>query len=96
MEAIEKATELQCDLIVLDLMMPLLNGVEAASMLRRMLPDAKIVGMTMFGDEFERAVLATKDFDAVLSKSDGLAKLAEAVTSLLDHPALDRTGEARP
>jgi len=85
-EAIEKATELHCDLIVLDLLMPLLNGVEAASIIRRMVPEAKIVGMTMFGDEFERAVLASRDFDAVLSKSDGLAKLAEAVTSLLDHP----------
>jgi len=49
----EKATELHCDLIVLDLLMPLLNGVEAASIIRRMVPEAKIVGMTMFGDEFD-------------------------------------------
>jgi two-component system vancomycin resistance associated response regulator VraR len=82
-EAIEKATELHCDLIVLDLMMPLLNGVEAAAVLRRMVPETKIVGLTMFGGEFTRAVHATKDFDLVLSKTEGLAKLGEAVSALL-------------
>jgi DNA-binding NarL/FixJ family response regulator len=82
-EAIEKATELHCDLIVLDLMMPLLNGIEAAPILRRMLPETKILGLTMFGREFTRATHAAKDFDLVLAKTDGLAKLGEAVTALL-------------
>jgi len=41
---IAKATNYNCDLIVLDLLMPLLNGVEAASIIRRMVPGTQIVG----------------------------------------------------
>jgi DNA-binding NarL/FixJ family response regulator len=65
--------------------MPNLNGVEAATILRRTLPGAKIVGFSAFGGDADLAdeLVATKKFDAVLSKLDGLEKLAEAVKALL-------------
>ena len=86
--AIEKAKERAPSLVVLDLSMPGMNGVEVASVLRSILPGTKIIGFTTFDEEFRRYLLAdTPFFDMVLSKHEGLAKLAEAINALL--PATD-------
>jgi CheY-like chemotaxis protein len=68
--------------------MPNLNGVETASVLRRKLPQVKIVGFSALVEDtdFRDELLATKKFDAVLSKRDGLERLAAAVKALLPHP----------
>ena len=81
--AIEKAKEHAPALVILDLSMPRMNGVEAASVLRGMLPDTKIVGFTTFNEEFRRSLLTATSFDMILSKHEGLAKLAEAINTLL-------------
>jgi DNA-binding NarL/FixJ family response regulator len=84
--AIEKAKERAPALVILDLSMPRMNGVEAASILRGMLPGTKIVGFTTFDEEFRRSLLAATSFDMILSKHEGLAKLAEAINALLPGP----------
>ena len=85
LSAIQKAEDSRCDLILLDLSMPNLSGVEAATILRRTLPEAKIVGFSALrGDaDLRGELIASGNFDAVLSKLDGLEKLAEAVKALL-------------
>jgi DNA-binding NarL/FixJ family response regulator len=85
--AIEKAKERAPALVILDLSMPGMNGVEAASVLPGMLPGTKIVGFTTFDEEFRRSLLEANSFDMILSKHEGLAKLAEAIKGLL--PATD-------
>ena len=42
-EAVHKAEELQPDLIVLDIGLPILNGIEAARRIRKLSPESKIV-----------------------------------------------------
>lgn len=44
------AAELKPDVIVTDLSMPLLNGIDAIQQIRRQQPDANIVALTMHGD----------------------------------------------
>jgi hypothetical protein len=68
--------------------MPNLNGVETASILRGRLPQVKIVGFSALArdPDFRNRLLATKNFDEVLSKFDGLDRLAEAVKALLPPP----------
>jgi DNA-binding NarL/FixJ family response regulator len=81
-EAIEKAKQLQPDLVLLDLSMPVLNGAEAAVVLKRMMPQTKIVLFTLHADI--GSTLATiVGVDLVLSKTEGLAKLDEHLNALL-------------
>jgi DNA-binding NarL/FixJ family response regulator len=46
--AIEEAERLKPDLIVLDLSMPIMNGLEAARVLRAMMPEVPILMYTSF------------------------------------------------
>src|SRR5271170_6868942 len=41
--AVEKAVELKPDLILLDIRMPVLNGIEAARQIRKLVPESKII-----------------------------------------------------
>jgi len=88
LSAVRTAEENHCELVILDLAMSNLNGVEAASILRCRLPHVKIVGFSaLAGDaHFRDELVATKKFDAVLSKLDGLHRLVEVVKVLLPEP----------
>jgi len=81
--AVQKARERAPALVILDLNMPMLYGIETASALRRMVPSTKIIGLAMFAGEYRRTQLAAAGFDMIVSKNEGLAKLAEAINALL-------------
>jgi DNA-binding NarL/FixJ family response regulator len=82
-DAIEKARALKPDLVVLDLAMPRMNGVEVASVLRAMMPRVPIVLFTMYDDTVARALALSAGANIVVSKPDGGWKLIECVRSLL-------------
>jgi two-component system, NarL family, response regulator NreC len=50
-EAVRLALELLPDITLMDLSMPVYNGIEAAARIRKALPDAKIILLTMHEDE---------------------------------------------
>ncbi len=82
-EAIERAKKLQPELILLDLNMPVLNGAEAAGVLKAMLPLTKIILFSMHMDSVPRSLAAAIGVDLALSKSDGITKLGEHLKKLL-------------
>jgi len=49
--AIEKAQELRPDVIIMDIAMPLMNGIEAAKRIRKDLPNTKILILSMYSHE---------------------------------------------
>jgi DNA-binding NarL/FixJ family response regulator len=57
LEAVDKAEELEPDLVVLDIGLPTLNGIEAARRIRKLLPACKILFMSQ-GSSIEVAQAA--------------------------------------
>jgi two-component system response regulator NreC len=49
--AVEKALELKPDVIIMDIAMPLMNGIEAAKRIRKHLPKTKILILSMYSHE---------------------------------------------
>ena len=82
-DAIQKATELKPDLILLDFSMPIMNGLEAASVLKKKLPDAHIIVFTIFADALGSSLVSAFGVDSVVPKSEGLPGLEKAVKRLM-------------
>jgi DNA-binding NarL/FixJ family response regulator len=83
LEAVEKARTLKPDLVLLDLAMPEMNGGEAASVLKKRMPELPIILFTMFSENIGKHLTAAVGVDVVLSKPDGVAMLAESVNAVL-------------
>jgi DNA-binding NarL/FixJ family response regulator len=83
MEAVEKARILKPDLVLLDVSMPVMNGIEAASILKRLLPTTAIILFTMYSDNIRAAINSAIGVDAVLAKPDGLDDLSQAIDAVL-------------
>jgi DNA-binding NarL/FixJ family response regulator len=83
-EAIEKARELKPDLIVLDASMPRMNGLEAAPVLRDIVPKAVIILFTLYKDVLPEDVALRLGVWAVVSKTDDVEKLFEQVQRVVE------------
>jgi DNA-binding NarL/FixJ family response regulator len=81
-EAVEQAKKLRPDLILLDLAMPEMNGAEAASVLKRLMPKVPIIVFTMYSENLGRSLTSAIGVDMVLSKPDGMKALMDAVETL--------------
>ena len=69
-EAVEMAQVLHPDLIVLDLSMPVMNGVEAAHALRRFVPETPIVGLfSGASDMLSESKARSEGISALVSKT---------------------------
>jgi DNA-binding NarL/FixJ family response regulator len=86
-EGIEKAVQLRPDLVVMDLAMPLMNGLEAATVLKNTLPGLPIVLLTLYADQIYGLRSSVFGVTVVLSKFDGLVPLLRCVQSLLGSPS---------
>lgn len=86
-EAIETAKALLPDVIVLDLAMPTMNGLEVATTLRKHLPEAIIVLITVhenaLGQAIGSSVAAKTGINVALSKHQGIGKLVQTIQELI-------------
>ena len=82
LDTIEKAKALRPDVIVLDLKMPGISGIEVAGILRKELPSAKTILFTLYAETISGSTASLLGMP-VISKTDGLGKLVEMVRSLL-------------
>jgi DNA-binding NarL/FixJ family response regulator len=87
-DALAKAAELEPDVVLMDVRMPVLDGVEATALLRQRSPGCRVLMLTTFDDE-EYVIRALRaGASGYLLKDLPAADLARAV--LLAHAGVDQ------
>ena len=87
LEAIKIAQELKPDVVLLDLSMPGMNGIETAMVLRRLLPRVHIVLFSNYTDQLGTTLASVVGIDLVLSKGS-LADMAKSLKALPPRSAI--------
>jgi DNA-binding NarL/FixJ family response regulator len=83
-EAVQQARQLDPDLIVLDVTMPILDGISAAKRIRKLKPSTPILILSMHeGREMVRAAKLA-GAQAFVTKSDVSSNLLKAVDAVLE------------
>jgi DNA-binding NarL/FixJ family response regulator len=81
-EAIGLAKQHKPDLIVLDFQMPVMNGLEAAYELKRIMPDVPIILFTLHADTMKYTSGQDLPIDLVVAKSDAV-HIVDHIRSLI-------------
>jgi two-component system response regulator NreC len=84
-EAVEQAQKLQPDVIVIDMSMPELNGLDAAREIKRLLPTVEILMFTAHESEQLIRRVFEAGVKSYVVKGDASAHLLSAVRSLGEH-----------
>ena len=83
-QALVEAERVKPNAIILDLSMPVMNGLEAAPRLRRILPETPIVLYTLYEPaKFVEADVSKMGISLIASKDEPLQSLVSKVESLV-------------
>src|SRR6266478_5545186 len=81
LEAIKQAEVLKPDLVLIDLRMPVMNGIETAAVLKRLLPKTQIVLFSNYTDEIGTTLAKVVGIDLVLPKGS-LSDMTQSLKNL--------------
>ena len=95
-EGIELARAEQPDLVLLDISMPAMDGIEALPLVHRAAPDALVVMLTGFPHEAVRDRVTAAGADGLLDKDDLFRGLVPELEAILARPQGQRPTAAAP
>ena len=78
---VEEATRLRPDIVVMDLMMPNLDGIEATARIKAALPDVEVIALTSFIEESRVVAAIEAGASGFLLKDADADELAAAIRS---------------
>jgi DNA-binding NarL/FixJ family response regulator len=81
--AVQMAGEALPDVVLMDIRMPKINGIEAARQMKEVAPSAKIVMLTISDEEEDRFEAIRAGASGYLLKDTPLDEVAEAVRALI-------------
>lgn len=82
-EVVRKASELRPDLVLLDIGMPVMNGIQAAERLRNATPAPKIVFLTQDNDTELKSAALNAGAEGYVLKANAATELLSAVETAL-------------
>ncbi len=95
-EAVEMAQSLHPDLILMDLSMPVMNGIEASRVLKKLEPKVPIIAFSESSDALSEEKAKTAGIWARVSKGEALSVLLSKARSLLKRRSKNgQTGSRR-
>jgi len=83
-EGVAKAQELKPDLVVLDLSMPVMNGLEAARVLSRQMPDLPLIMCSLHTDQILEKEASAAGIRTIVSKGENMSELVGKAQALLE------------
>jgi len=98
--AVEKALALKPDVIIMDIAMPLMNGIEAAKRIRKHLPKTKILILSMYSHEHYIHELLETGISGYLLKDSSGRDIIKAIHAAMNDetflsPSISKMGVSR-
>ncbi|WP_346237604.1 response regulator [Niabella insulamsoli] len=82
--ALEKVREQAPDLVITDINMPEINGIEFTAKLKKEFPGVKVIGMSTFNERSYIAQMIHSGAEGFLVKSASKEEIEKAINSVLD------------
>ncbi len=81
-EVVRQALELEPDLIVMDIGLPLVNGLTAGEMIKKIRPETSIVVFSMYDSTGMENTARELGFNGFVAKSEGATALLNAIDAV--------------
>ena len=99
--AVAVATELKPDVVVMDLMMPVMDGVEATQRIKEALPETKILILTTFGTSVDVARAIAAGASGAIVKDASMEDQLHAIRTVASggkvlSPEIEKTVQEEP
>lgn len=81
-EALERVEEMDCDIVVMDIAMPELNGIEATRQLLARRPEVRVVALSMYSDQKVLSEMLKAGARGFVVKGSASEELIEAIRTV--------------
>jgi CheY-like chemotaxis protein len=78
-EALELSRQLGPNVVVMDVSMPVMNGVEATRRIKAEMPKVRVIGLSMYDDELIKRIMRYAGAEYFMSKAGSLSGLPDAI-----------------
>jgi DNA-binding NarL/FixJ family response regulator len=85
-EALELARRIAPQVVLMDITMPVLNGIDATRQIKAEMPQVRVIGLSMHEDQAMISAMYEAGADAYLVKSGPSEALVEAIRGQRRHP----------
>lgn len=85
-EGVSAATKLKPDVVLLDLSMPVMNGIEAAKQLKKIVPETHLLMFTSFPLPGAEEAARSAGIEAFVAKTDGATTLLRSLRQIALRP----------
>jgi len=86
LQALELTRQLQPDVVVMDINMPKMDGIEATRRIKTEMPDVRVIGLSMYEDEAVAVAIEQAGAEAFVNKTASPDELLKAIYGMAVKP----------
>lgn len=85
-EAVQLALELQPDIVIMDIHLPDMSGIEATRRIRRQCPDIHVIALTAYNEKVYQRALSDAGADGYILKTAEFSELVDTIQRVISAP----------